>query len=146
MRADLTVCEQSYLGRRYWVIKDPLALKYYRFEDEEFSILEMLDGKSSLEDLQRQFEARFSPQKITLRELHQLVGMLHRASLVVSDAPGQGRQLLERSRKNQGKERLAKLTSILSVRFKGFDPDWLLTRLDRAFGWCFSQTALFASL
>jgi putative peptide zinc metalloprotease protein len=68
--------------------------------------------------------------------------MLHRAALVVSDAPGQGEQLLERSRKSQRKERLARLTNILSVRFKGFDPDWLLTRLNRVCGWYFSRACL----
>jgi putative peptide zinc metalloprotease protein len=146
MRGDLTVREQTYQGRRFWVIKDPLALKYYRFEQEEISILEMLDGQSSLEEIQRQFEARFAPQKITLQELHQLVGMLHRAALVVSDAPGQGEQLLERSCQSRNKERLARLTNILSVRFKGFDPDWLLTRLDRLCGWYFSRPSLASTL
>ena len=142
MRADLIVREHHYLGRRYWVIKDPLALKYYRFEDEEFAILEMLDGGSSLEVIQQRFEARFAPQKITLQELHQLVGMLHRAALVISDSPGQGKQLLERSRQVRRKERLAWLTNILSMRFKGFDPDWLLTKLNRTCGWYFSLPCL----
>lgn len=145
-RADLVVREQSYLGRRYWVIKDRLALKYYRFEEEEFAILEMLDGTCSLEDIQRRFETRFAPQKITLQELHQLVGMLHRASLVVSDSPGQGRQLLERSRETRTRERWAKLTNLLGLRFKGFDPDRLLTWLNRACGWFFSLPCLMMTL
>jgi len=29
------------------VIKDPLGLKYYRFEEEEFALLEMMDGAST---------------------------------------------------------------------------------------------------
>ena len=62
MRQDLQIEKQSYLGRHYWVIKDPLGLKYYRFEEEEFALLEMIDGKSSLEDLQQQFEARFGKE------------------------------------------------------------------------------------
>ncbi|MCI0358895.1 MAG: hypothetical protein L0211_10485, partial [Planctomycetaceae bacterium] len=43
MRADLVVQRQTWQGREYWLVKDPLTLKYYRFEDEEFALLEMLD-------------------------------------------------------------------------------------------------------
>ena len=52
MRSDLTVDQHTYLGRKYWVVKDRLAQKYYRFEEEEFALLEMLDGESSLQDIQ----------------------------------------------------------------------------------------------
>ena len=138
MRRDLQIEKQSYLGRHYWVIKDPLGLKYYRFEEEEFALLEMIDGDSSLEDLQTQFEARFAPQKITLQELHHLAGMLHRSALVVSDTSGQGPQLLKRHRENTRRQRLSSLTNILCIRFKGFDPDRILGWLDRRIGWFFS--------
>lgn len=137
-RADLIFRQHDYLGRRYWVVKDPLSLKYYRFEEEEFAVLEMLNGQASLEEIQRQFQQRFAPQKITLQELHQLIGMLHRASLVVSDAPGQGKELLERRRDRMQRAWLGKLLNILSIRFQGFDPDRLLTLLDRRLFWFFS--------
>ena len=139
-RADLSVERHRYLGREYWVVKDPVAQKYYRFEEEEFALLEMLDGETSLEELQVRFERRFAPQRITLAELHQLVGMLHRSCLAVSDAAGQGRELLQRGRKRAHRERLAALTNILSIRFKGVDPNRLLTWLDKRLGWFFSPT------
>src|SRR3954466_16159432 len=70
MRPDLQVTRQSYQGREYSVIKDPLALKYYRFEDEEYALLSLLDGRSSLDQVREQFEVRFAPQKISAAELH----------------------------------------------------------------------------
>ncbi|MCB9939220.1 MAG: HlyD family efflux transporter periplasmic adaptor subunit [Planctomycetaceae bacterium] len=143
MRADLRVEHQTYLGRHYWVVKDPVALKYYRFEEEEIALLEMLDGQSSLEEIQAQFEGRFTPQKITLQELHQLVGMLHRSALVVSDAGGQGPQLLKRHREQARRQRLSSLTNVLCIRFKGIDPDRLLGWLNRHIGWFFSPTCFF---
>jgi len=142
VRADLQTKCQTYLGRQYWVVKDPLALKYYRFEEEEFSLLQMLDGETSLQDLQDAFERRFAPQKITRPELHQLVAMLHRSALVVSDAAGQGEQLLRRHAAHARRRRLASLANILSIRFPGVDPDRLLTWLDRRVGWFFSRSCL----
>jgi putative peptide zinc metalloprotease protein len=138
MRPDLTIQEQSYQGRNYWVVKDPLALKYYRFEEEEFAILQMLDGRASLEEIQYRFEQRFCPQRIALQEMHQLLGMLHRSGLVASDAPGQGPQLLKRYRERRRRERWAALANVMCVRFRGFDPDRLLSWLNRRLGWFFS--------
>jgi putative peptide zinc metalloprotease protein len=138
MRADLTAQRQVYQGRSFWVVKDPVALKYYRFHDEEYALLELIDGQRSLEQIRRQFERRFPPQKITLPELTSYVGSLHRGGLVISDAPGQARPLLERRSENNRKKWLELLGSVLSMRFRGFDPDRLLTWLDRRLGWMFS--------
>jgi hypothetical protein len=147
-RPDLVVQRQEYLGRRYWVIKDPLALKYYRFEEEEYALLEMLDGQASLDELQSRFEARFAPQRIARQELHQLVGMLHRSSLLLSDAPGQGEQLLERKRERSRRARWAALGNVLSVRIRLCDPDAFLGWLNTRLGWIFSplSVALSAAL
>ncbi len=68
VRSDLTVRRQRYHGRPYWVVKEPVGLKYYRFQEEEFAILQMLDGDSSYQDLKQQFESEFAPQRITLHD------------------------------------------------------------------------------
>ena len=47
VRKDLHAECQTYQGRNYWVVKDPLSLKYYRFEVEEYALLQMLDGQTS---------------------------------------------------------------------------------------------------
>ena len=86
LRGDLVAREQRYQGRRSWVVKDPLSLKYYRFEEEEYALLTWLDGNESLQGLRDRFEREFAPQKISLQEIHQFVGAMHRASLVISDA------------------------------------------------------------
>ena len=44
-RPDLKARKQRYQGRLYWVVKDPVGLQYYRFEEEEYAILLMLDGQ-----------------------------------------------------------------------------------------------------
>ncbi len=146
MRRDLAVDRHTYLGRDYWVVKDRLAQKYYRFEEEEFALLEMLDGNASLQDIQAAFERRFAPQKITTREVHQLVSMLHRSALVVSDAAGQGRQLYKRHVAATRRQRLGAFTNVLCIRFKGFDPDRLLTTMNRYAGWLFSIPCLLIGL
>src|SRR3954468_8649436 len=146
MRPDLQVTRQSYQGREYWVIKDPLGLRYYRFEDEEHALLSLLDGRSSLDQVRDRFEARFAPQKISAAELHQLIGLLYRNGLLLSDLPGQGDQLAERANQQRRQLLLGKLSSVLAMRFRGFDPDRFLNRLNRWAGWLFTLPALAAAL
>lgn len=141
MRPDLSVERQNYQGRLYFLVKDPVGLKYYRFEEEEFAILEMLSGEASLERIQEEFERRFAPQKIAVSELHQLVGRLYRSALLVSDAAGQGRQLAKRGRERRQQELWSTAANILSLRLRGFDPDRLLGWLDGKLGWIFSPAA-----
>ena len=95
---------QQYLGRSYWVVKEPIGLNYYRFQEEEYAILEMLDGNISLDEIKERFEDEFPPQKITLEELQQFLGMLHRSGLVVVAAPGQGHELRKRRSERRRKE------------------------------------------
>ena len=143
MRPDLIAQRQHYLGRTYWVVKDPVGLAYYRFQEEEFAILQMFDGAISLDEVKDRFEAEFPPQKITLEELQQFLGMLHRSGLVIADVPGQGHQLRKRRDERKRKMLLAAASNILCIRFKGFDPERLLNWLYPKIRWFFSPLAVF---
>ncbi len=143
-RPDLQSQREHYLGRSYWIVKDPVGLNYFRFQEEEYAILQMLDGQISLDEIKERFEAEFPPQKITLEELQQFLGMLHRSALVVADVPGQGLQLRKRRQERQRKQFLAAATNILCIRFKGFDPERILNWLYPYVRWVFSPLAVFA--
>jgi putative peptide zinc metalloprotease protein len=145
-RPDLAAQRQRYQGSEYWVVKDPLALKYYRFHEEEYALLQMLDGAASLDQIRRRFEQRFVPQKISLGELSQFIGVLHQNGLVIADTPGQGSKLLARHGERIRKERLAALANVLAFRLKGFDPDRLLNWLHARIGWLLSFPAVVAGL
>src|SRR4029079_2843594 len=123
VRPDLRARRHRYQGRVYWVVKDPVGLQYYRFEEEEFAILQMLDGESSLDDIAERFEREFPPQTIRTEELQQFIGMLHSSGLVITDAAGQGQQLVKRRNERVYQERMATVANILSLRFKGVDPE-----------------------
>lgn len=141
-RPDLVAQRQNYLGRTYWVIKDPLGLNYYRFQEEEYAILQMLDGRTSLDEIKERFEEDFPPQKITLEELQQFLGMLHRSGLVVANVAGQGAQLRKRRDERKRKEFLAAISNILCIRFKGFDPERLLKWMYPYVSWFFSPAMM----
>ena len=145
-RNDVAVQRQQFQGRDCVVIKDPLTMQYYRFEEEEYMLFELLDGQTSVETVKAEFDARFTPQKITVQEIYQFISMLHRNSLLISSAPFQGHELSNRGRENRKQERFQSLTNVLAIRYRGFDPDRLLGYLNGYLGWFFSMPAMIATL
>ncbi len=141
-RPDLIGRQQRYQGRLYWVVKDPVGLQYYRFEEEEYAILQMLDGHSSLDEIAERFEHDFPPQTIRTEELQQFIGMLHRSGLVITDAPGQGQQLVKRRNERVHQERMATFANILSLRLKGVDPERFFNFVYPYVRWFFSVPAM----
>lgn len=146
VRPDLTVRQQRYLGEAYWVVKEPVGLNYFRFHEEEFAILQMLDGQISLEEIKDQFEQEFAPQKITYQDLQQFIGMLHRSGLVISESAGQGRQLRKRRDEKKRKELLGKMSNIFAIRFRGIDPERFLNWSYPMVKWMFHPAVVFFCL
>lgn len=141
MRPDLSIRYHRYQGRPYWVVKEPIGLKYYRFQEEEYSILRMLDGTISFDDIKERFEKDYAPQKISLQDLQHFIGMLHRSGLLITDAEGQGMQLRKRRDETVRRELMQKFSNVLALRFKGIDPERLLNFLAPFTNWFFTKWA-----
>lgn len=146
MRPDLSARQHRYHGRSYWVVKEPIGLNYFRFHEEEYAILCMLDGNTSLEAIKEQFEQEFTPQKITYQDLQQFVGMLHRSGLVIADAIGQGHQLCKRRGEKRRKEWLAWFSNVFALRWRGIDPEKILNRMYPFTRWFFTRPAIVINL
>src|SRR5689334_6756482 len=98
-RADLLLSPQTFGREDYWLVKDPVALRYYHLRSEEHALLQMLDGRASLAEIRRQFETRFAPWRLSNEQVYGFVARMHELGLLVSDASGQGEQLLKRRQK-----------------------------------------------
>ncbi len=145
-RPDLIVAAQRFGGRNMLAIKDPLTLRYYHLGEEEYFVLQQLNGRTSAEQVQAAFERRFSPRKLPLASIEGFLGMLHRENLVVADAPDQDRTLLERRRESRRRRRLTAWSNPLAIRFRGIDPERLLSWLYPRVRWVFAPWFLVASL
>src|SRR5438128_8487515 len=90
MRRDLVVREMRMRGRVLWVVKDPVAMRYFQLRDEEHFVLRQLDGRTSSDEIQARFERRFAPRQLEPPRLHAFLARLHREGMIVSRSPGQG--------------------------------------------------------
>src|ERR1700760_1890932 len=116
LRPDLVVQPQFYEGMTHYVIKDPLALKYFRFKIEEYFLLQQFDGKQTLQDVKRAFERKYRPQTIAIEDLTRFVAQLHEANIIQLDSPEQARALIQRWRKNRWKKIGQFFANILYVK------------------------------
>jgi putative peptide zinc metalloprotease protein len=144
-RADLVITEQRYEGRLCRVVKDPVSLKYYRFNTQEYYVFERLNGKHTLEEIRKEFEKRFAPDRLTLEDLEVFARQLVTAGLVQHESPNAGKQLFDKRRKQRRTKRLATLTNILYIKIPVFDPDRLLNRMIPYLRWIFTKTFLWFS-
>jgi putative peptide zinc metalloprotease protein len=145
VRADLSIKPQKYEGRTYYVIKDPVSLRYYRFKEHEHFLLRMMNGTHTLDDAQKEFEKRFRPDRLTLEDLEQFGQQLLTAGLAQNESPQAGKQLFDRRKKRRRMEILQALTNILYIKIPIFDPEKLLTRMLKYTRWIFTASFLFVS-
>lgn len=129
LRPDLSIDEQRYEGRKFYVVKDPVSLRYYRLKDNEHFLLKFLDGKHTLEDAQKAYEREYRPERLKLEDLEGFAQQLLTAGLAISDSPKAGKQLYERKGKRQRREWMQYFTNILYIKIPIFDPEWILQRM-----------------
>ena len=138
LRPDLIVQPQFYEGMTHYVIKDPIALKYFRFKIEEYFLLQQFDGKQNLQDVKRVFERKYRPQTITVDDLLRFASQLHEAGIALIDSPDQGQALVRRRKKNQWKKFWQFLANILYIKVPVVDPEKLLTGMYPYFRWMYT--------
>src|ERR1700674_2815556 len=126
VRRDLTYSQQRYEGRTYYVVKDPVSMRYYRFKEQEHYLIGLMDGSYSLDDAQKEFEKRFRPERLTLEDLEGFAQQLLTAGLAQNESPQAGKQLFDRRKKRRRSEIMQALTTILYIKIPIFDPDRLL--------------------
>src|SRR5947209_6900478 len=146
LRPDLNIAPQKYEGRTYWVVKDPVSLRYYRFKEQEYFLLGFMDGRHTLDDAQKAFEQRFRPDRLTLEDLEHFSQQLLTAGLVQNESPQAGKQLFDRRKKRRRMELLQTFTNILYIKIPVFDPEKLLSRMLPYLRWMFSIMFLLLSV
>jgi putative peptide zinc metalloprotease protein len=145
-RKDLGVTPQKYEGRLCHVVKDPVSLKYYRFNTQEYFVYERLNGNNTLDDIRKDFEKKFAPDRLTLEDLEGFARQLITAGLVQHDSPNAAKELFAKRGKQRRMKRLTTFTNILYIKLPVFDPDRLLTAMIPWLRWVFTKTFLWLSV
>ena len=100
-RPDIQMAPTALTGQATYVLKDPLSLELFHLTAEEFFLFQALRAKTSLSRLRREFEHRFAPRRISPEAIQQGLNQLYGQGLLLSEAPAQGQEILQRGDKRQ---------------------------------------------
>lgn len=143
-RTDLVVRARREEGGGGFVLKDPIALRYFQLGEDEHFIWSRLDGCQSVEALCAAFADGFRPRRLAAEELQRFLAQLIGQGLVLGDQLGVASLVEQRRERQQWWQTLAVATNILAIRFRGIDPDRWLTRLLPWVAWLITPAALAA--
>ncbi|MFO0935309.1 MAG: biotin/lipoyl-binding protein [Gemmataceae bacterium] len=146
VRPDLQITEQKYEGKTCHVVKDPVCLRYYRFNKQEYYVFQLFDGQHTMEEVRLQFEDEFKPHRLEYNDLESFARQLVTAGLVQQEAAGTGKHLFARRAKQRRMKRIAAITNILYWKIPVFDPDRLLTWMYGWLWWIFTWPFFVASV
>jgi len=146
LRPDLEIAPHKYEGRTFFVVKDPVTLRYYRFKEHERFLLGYMNGTHTLDDAQKAFEDRFRPERLTLEDLEAFTSQLLQAGLAQNETAGAGKQLFTRYKKRRKNKFFQAFMNVMYIKIPVFDPDKLLEKMVPWFGFVFTKTFLILSI
>lgn len=141
-RDDLEVSAQSFRGELVYILGDPLGLEYHRLNEQEYHLLNWLDGRRSAQEIQQLFNDKFAPYQVQLREIEHYLAQFYQQNLLQSLAGNVGVYLYRRDKKQRWTKRWNKVKSVLAIRFRGFNPEFFFQRLTPYVGWFFGPVMM----
>ncbi|MEQ8209092.1 MAG: hypothetical protein RH917_04605 [Lacipirellulaceae bacterium] len=126
LRPDLTAKERASGFTRRWMVKDPVALNHFEFTEDEWFLLQQLDGVRTLEEIRENYDSRYAPQVITLPVLQQFYTEAYQSGLIDSEGRNQADSLLERRHASLKQRVLFSPLSLLGMRFTFGDAQGIL--------------------
>ncbi len=146
LRADIIIRRQFFKHQEYYVLKDPLALTYFRLLPEEAYILTLLDGKRTFRQMAERFNVKYPNHHRSVMDLNQFVAQLGGGGLLNISAS----RFVENAKRSAPQQLLliwAKLISTsLFVKVPLLDPSPWLGSLAHAIRFVWSKWFVGAAL
>lgn len=145
-RRDLLIKETGTKDVPRWTIKDPISERFFQLQQNDYFVFQQLTGTISLADIQRRFFASHAPRKLSEEQILTFIQQLYAQGLIEINRHGTSKLLANRAGRLRTAERTQRLSNLLAIRFRGFDPDRLLERVLPWVSWIFSPALLIVSL
>ena len=126
-RQNLQITLQARGGQTCFVVKDPVTLRYFHFDEAQRYLFDSMDGAHNLEEIRQAYEAKHRPQRMSSEEIEGFARQLLESNLVYNESPGAGRQTIEQARKRNRQWWLS-LLNIFCIKIPLSNPDRWLTR------------------
>ncbi len=139
LRAHANIIRQIYRGEAWYVLQDLSNERFHRFSPSTYSVLGLLDGRRTIQEVWELACSRLGDDAPTQDEMIRLLSQLHQADVLQCDVPPDTSELFRRYQQRQRRALMSKAFSFLAWKFPLFDPEKFLTRwlplVRPFFGW-----------
>lgn len=126
LRSHARIHRHEYRGERWYVVEDRISRRSHRFNPVAYFVIGLMDGHRSLQDIWSAAVVRFGDEAPKQDDIIRLVGQLHMADLLQCETSPDVDELLRRSHRLAGRQKLAKFLSPLAIKIPLLDPDRML--------------------
>lgn len=151
LRSDLAVSHQIFEGRAYVIVKDPLSLKYFRLPAQDYSLAALFDGRKSVSEIRAAF-VRLHPHaslaqsaEVLTRRIIAFANELMMGGFLEATAASVRRRLEMQRAHVQHTSPWGLFMKALFLKIGLWDPDRLLTALEKRMRWVWSWTGMIVS-
>ncbi len=138
LRSDIKIIRQVQSGEVTYVVKDPVALKYYRFGQLEYAVIKCVDGSRDHDQIAQCLAAE-TGVTLTASMVGEFIESVKKMGLLERSASEKSLVLLERLRKERKLKADTEGRDVLYMRFPAFDPDQFYNRLIKRIGFFWSR-------
>ncbi len=146
LRSDLKISKQVLRDNTSYIIKDPLKNTYFRFDQSEWDIIALFDGKGSLEEMAQRFNAENSEIEIDVGTLKDYQKNLESMNLLQKSKHDMNVMLIENMKEMRKSFLLSKKGSIMYKRFPVVDPDKFFNKIIPHITFFWTKPFLFLSM
>ncbi len=127
LRSHVHLHRHVYRGRNWYVLQDPSSSRQHRFNKTAYSVIGLMDGEKTVQDIWNAAAAALGDDAPTQDEVIRLLAQLHTADLLQSDISPDTLEMFERQDKQRGKWK-QRISNPFALRFPLVDPDRFLVK------------------
>ena len=148
LRKDLGIRRQVQMGTVSWIVKNPVALKYYMFQDSEWELIEMFDGTLSRSEIVEQYNRRAGFEAIGIQLVLDFEESLRKMELIELSVAERNLGLLDKfsSMRHKTAEEKAEGFNIFFIRGHVLDPERFLQRTVKYVRWIWTWPVALATI
>lgn len=128
LRPNLSVNRHRVRGEAWYIIHDPSTGKVYRFTPAVYSIIGVMDGLRTMDEIWRDACERLGNDAPGQTAVVSLLSQLHTADLLLAGIASDPAETFRRFKSQRRKDLMGRFMNPMSIRIRLFNPDRFLDR------------------
>lgn len=128
LRSHTDIQRHYYRGQAWYVLQDHSSRRFHRFTPAAFLLINLMDGKRSVEHIWQLAADQLGDDSPTQDEMIQILSQLHAADVLQCDISPDSEELFRRHQRKKKQQWKQMFSNPLSIRLPLFDPEKMLRR------------------